>query len=317
MKLVVSLVLALLFSSPVRASEIPDDKNLVDFLVNVRLVPFSYHGAPEIVEFDSKVLLSNPNYKPFGTPGYWEYHDKGLMIFGPQGNLYGYVATGGLFDGSYWKFSFDPEMTPFQRDRLLALLVPYVKEKTSALEKEWKNLKADELRPMNTLYMRVDFFNSESLSNRWLIDHFGQFPLAVFEDSSRGRELSLSEILKITPAALRSRMDKNETTKVIRGIQFGKVYSPDLRKMADINSAGNIVITDTRTGNIVATIAAAESGTPKIKMSSTQLVVDYGPGNNRYHYGVVDFTLLYQVKNWKLPSRPESGSNVCKQIFLL
>lgn len=305
------LVAIMLFTFSVKG----DDSNVTTITpleTNIRLRHFDTAWAPFMDNLELKLLQQHPSYLPVNTPQYNEHYTRGIYFEGENGKILGYAITGGMFEGTYWKFAFDVEVTSALRARMLLMITPYVLEKMRKLQSEWRDFRAEQDRPME-LRVRVDFLNTDSAVHRWILDIFGNYNEMFLEDTAKGKEIKIADLRKNSSSDI---MVGKGPAKVITGFQFGKVYSSNLKKMVDITTDGTIVVIDTRNGRTLGTVLAPEYGTPKIKIDSTQLVLDYGTGKKRYHYNVGDYKLLYTVDNWQAPARPNPVTGgQCRDIF--
>ncbi len=313
--ILVPSVLINLFAMNARAASHDDSRldNVVPFQISVTTVPFRSAGMNELEMFELKLQTQHLSYVPIGLPEVSDYYRKGVVLLAADGTVVGYVVTGGVGLGSFWKLGFDSEMTVHQRFRLLQLITPYVQQILQALESEWAMWKkAHPHGKQRGPQVVVDFLNSDGLARGWALEQFGRFAGATMEDSSKGIEISFERIRSLLPPGKKTSNSQINST-VITSFQFGRVYSPNLRRYLRTYDGG-IEVIDSKNNKVIGTIALPEPGTPTLRYEAAQVVLEYP--HKRYHYGVGGYTLLYATDVWQAPPRGISIQRSCRDLFV-
>lgn len=311
------LVLSLLFAmssvlSP--CANASDSGNVVPFRINIKTQPYTVHGTAELDVFEMELLMKTGNYTPINVPGINDYYKNGFLITTMSGLVVGYVVTGGRYVGTHWKVAFHPDMKPTARGRVLQLMVPFVQRTMESLEVEWSHVQRANGAKAKPLTVVVDFLGPDSIAKKWALELFAKYPHSIMEDTSKGTSLSFEDIRKQLPKDTRAQ-DTGKNS-VVQGYVFGRVYSPNLRRYMEQKN-GMLEIFDSKSGKSLGAIVLPEEGTPKIRFDSTQVVLDYGPGKKRYHYGNGEYTLMYTYDNWQAPARSPVVQRTCRDIFVL
>lgn len=287
--------------------------NVIPFQINIQTQPFQVMGTAELDLFELTLSKNKLEYIPINVPGFNDYYKSGLVLVAGDGSIIGYVVAGGRPVGTQWKLAFDVAMKASQRQRLLRLVTPYIQKSMQSLEIEWAHLQRSTGAPAKPLPVVVDFLEPDVLARRWALDLFGKYPQAVMEDTSKGTSLSFERIRSLLPPE--TPRPSNTGTPVVNGYVFGRIYSPNLNRYIEFRG-DQLEILDTKSGNVIGKLTLPQVGAPKIQFESTQIVLDYGPGEKRYHYGTGKFTLMYSYENWRAPTRPGSMQRTCREVFV-
>lgn len=317
MKIISPVFFALVFalvSSSAQADN-SNGSNVIPFQINVQTQHFSTVENAQLETFEMMLMVNKMNYTPINLPGVNDYYKSGYILTTAEGIVMGYVVTNGKYVGTYWKLAFDPMMNPGQRQRLLQLITPYVQTTLNNLERAWEHVKHEQgNKPLRIV---VDFLEPDLLAKKWALDLFGKYPEAVLEDTSKGTEFTFERIRSIMPPDMKSPAISATSGNVVSGYEFGRVYSPNLRRYLSFTDKGTLDVIDARTGKVVGTIVLPQSGAPRVQYTSTQVVLDYGAGQKRYHFGTGSYTLLYATENWRAPQRGQTVQRSCRDIFVL